>query len=157
VKTFAVEYKGRVVRVISGDTLVLFQDNNQIKIRLAGVSAPKISQPFFNQSKQSLEELVFNKEITVIQEKISKDKIVGKVYLGEPQLDIRCVMAPCYVENHINAEQIRRGMAWLNGKDRKYSEDADLAELQEEAKQEKRGLWQDPHPTAPWKWQASKK
>lgn len=149
----AAEFKGRVVRVISGDTFILFRDGSQIKVLLAGVAAPKKTQPFFRESKKSLEELIFNKDVTVIEEKTINSKLLGKVYIGEPKLDIRCVMTPCYEQNHISVEQLHRGMAWV---DLKYTEDSDLTKLQEEARLEKRGLWRDPHPVPPWKWQGKK-
>ena len=43
-----------------------------------------------------------------------------------------------------------QGYAWVY---RKYSKDAELLELEAEAKREKRGLWADPNPIPPWEWQ----
>jgi endonuclease YncB( thermonuclease family) len=58
--------EGRVVAVADGDTpTVLDLENEQHKIRLAGIDAPEKAQPFGNVSKQHLSALVFGKTVTV--------------------------------------------------------------------------------------------
>jgi hypothetical protein len=47
----------------------------------------------------------------------------------------------------VNAEQVKRGMAWVY---RKYARDQALFALEQEAKSAKRGLWADPHAIPPW-------
>ena len=48
-----------------------------------------------------------------------------------------------------NAEQVRRGMAWVYDR---YATDKTLYAVQEEAKAERLGLWQDDKPLLPWEW-----
>lgn len=48
-----------------------------------------------------------------------------------------------------NAEQIRRGMAWVYTR---YAKDPTLPILEAEARAAARGLWSDPSPTPPWRW-----
>jgi len=48
-----------------------------------------------------------------------------------------------------NAEQIKRGMAWVYDK---YVTDHSLYRLQDEAKAAKQGLWADAEPMPPWEW-----
>jgi endonuclease YncB( thermonuclease family) len=49
----------------------------------------------------------------------------------------------------VNAEQIRRGMAWEYSS---HHSNKALVALQSEAKQAPRGLWKQDHPMPPWKW-----
>jgi hypothetical protein len=60
--------------------------------------------------------------------------VVGRVYAGG--LDV-------------NAEQLKRGMAWVY---LQYNRDKSLLALEQEARGAKRGLWTDPNPTPPWEY-----
>ena len=52
-----------------------------------------------------------------------------------------------------NAEQVRRGMAWVFDR---YVKDRSLYPLQDEAKAARRGLWADKAPVAPWEWRKTR-
>ncbi len=52
----------------------------------------------------------------------------------------------------LNQELVRAGYAWWF---RKYSRDIRLARLEEEARQDRRGLWADAAPQAPWEYRIS--
>ena len=54
----------------------------------------------------------------------------------------------------VNAEQIKRGMAWIY---RKYNRDRSLLALEQEARGAKRGLWIDPNPVPPWEYRHGSK
>jgi Staphylococcal nuclease homologue len=49
----------------------------------------------------------------------------------------------------VNAEQIKRGVAWIY---RKYNRDRSLMALEHEARGAKRGLWSDLNPIPPWQY-----
>ena len=49
-----------------------------------------------------------------------------------------------------NAEQVRRGMAWVY--DRYARQDSPLYALQDQARAIKAGLWRDAQPVPPWEW-----
>jgi len=56
----------RVVGVHDGDTITcLTPDKVQVKIRLHGIDAPELKQPFGNWAKQALSEMVFGKDVEV--------------------------------------------------------------------------------------------
>ena len=56
----------RVVGVHDGDTLTaMTDDKRQLKVRLHGVDAPELGQPFGQASKQALSDLVFGKQVTL--------------------------------------------------------------------------------------------
>lgn len=127
---------GRVVDVSDGDTLTLLTaDRQRIKIRLAEVDAPEPDQPFGQRSRQSLAELALNRTVTV-QARAHDDygRTVGMVFVADQSLD---------------AEQVRRGMAWVY---RQYATTRSLYALEAEAKAARRGLWADPNPLPPWDW-----
>jgi endonuclease YncB( thermonuclease family) len=78
---------GKVIKVSDGDTITVLDDNNQKhKIRLKGIDAPESQQVYGDISTQSLNELVYDKEMLVTWDK--KDKyyrILGKVILVKLQ------------------------------------------------------------------------
>ena len=56
----------RVVGVHDGDTLTaLTADRTQLKVRLHGIDAPELGQPFGQASKRALSGLVFGKQVTL--------------------------------------------------------------------------------------------
>jgi len=109
--------------------------NHQLKVRLAQIDAPESKQPFGNQSKKSLSDMVFNKTIRVEKETIDKyGWTVGTLFVGD--LDV-------------NKEQIKRGMARVYPK---YAHDPALFNLEAEARQASLGLWSDPTSMPPWEF-----
>ena len=49
---------GRVVGVHDDDTLTLRVDRQQVKVRLAGIDAPELAQPYGQKAKQALSNAV---------------------------------------------------------------------------------------------------
>lgn len=133
-------FTGDVVGVADGDTItVLDADKVQHKIRLAEIDAPEKAQPFGNRSKRALNELVHGKVVRVVEHGHDKYKrTIGRVYQGDVD---------------VNAEQVKQGLAWVY---RKYSKDATLSPLENEAKAQRLGLWADAEPVPPWTWRHSR-
>jgi endonuclease YncB( thermonuclease family) len=52
----------------------------------------------------------------------------------------------------VNAEQVRRGLAWVKEVKDQSAKDKKLIKLQDEARAAKRGLWSRESPTPPWEW-----
>jgi endonuclease YncB( thermonuclease family) len=103
----------QVVGVSDGDTVTVLISGCQTRVRLAEIDAPEKRQPFGERSKQSLSDLVYGKRVEVKQEDCDHyGRIVGRVYTEG--LDV-------------NAEQIKRGMAWIY---RKYNRDRSLLALE---------------------------
>ena len=129
----------RVVRIADGDTVtVLDSTDTQHRIRLEGIDAPESHQAFGAQSKQSLSEMVFGRDVTVVYQKTDQyGRLVGKILLDG---------------RDINLEQIKAGMAWhyKEYQREQTSEDRELyAAAEEEAHTARRGLWQDSDPVEP--------
>jgi endonuclease YncB( thermonuclease family) len=100
-----------VIAIADGDTLtVLCNDNQQIKIRLAEIDAPEKAQPFGNRSTQSLADICFQKQAEI--------KPQTKVRYGRTVARVICDGTDA------NAEQVKRGMAWVYDK---YVKDRSLS------------------------------
>jgi micrococcal nuclease len=132
---------GKVVSVHDGDTLtVLDATKTQHKIRLHGIDAPETKQAFGAVAKKGLADLVFGKVVDV--EVVSKDRYgreVGKVHVGS---------------RYVNAEMVRQGLAWRYVH---YDKKNDFGGLEDDARKQRRGLWADAHPVAPWEWRKERK
>lgn len=125
-----------VTSVYDGDTVTLATGD---KIRLAGIDAPEIKQPFGIQSRDALRSAVLNKPVTVSWSKVDKYKRkVGKIYLRRIDQNWR---------------QVQAGLAWhyvkyeaeQSPRDRKRYATAHIT-----AKAKRTGLWADPGAIAPW-------
>ncbi|HGP1599998.1 TPA: thermonuclease family protein [Salmonella enterica] len=129
---------GRVVRVIDGDTVVvLAAPATEVRIRLAGIDAPEKGQPFGQRARQFLASRVAGRVVEISGDR--RDRY-GRI-LGTLWADGR----------DINAELVCSGMAWAY---RVRSPEPNQAYLQCEntAREQKKGLWQEPSPVPPWQW-----
>lgn len=133
------DFSGKVVSVSDGDTITVLKDLEQVKVRLVEIDAPEKGQAFGNQSKQALSKLVYGKQVEIKEHGTDHyDRTLGRVY--QSGLDV-------------NAEMVRRGMAWLYVK---YAKDKDLYQFEAEAREQRRGLWADKEPVPPWEWRRAK-
>lgn len=142
IATFAESIGGRVVGVSDGDTLtILDSSKTQVKIRLAAIDAPEKTMPFGQQSKEQLSDICYGKQATVVVVDIDRyGRTVGEITCGGI---------------HANEAMIKSGLAWVY---RKYAKSyAHLYAFEDEAKVEKRGLWGDSNPVAPWEWRKEKR
>ena len=129
---------GRVVSVQDGDTLTVRVAGQRVKVRLAGIDAPERNQPFGEQSRQSLSRMALNRTASVAVRKIDDyGRTIGVVTVAGL---------------NVEAEQVRRGLAWVY---RQYRHDPQLLALEAEAKAARRGLWADANPKPPWDWRHS--
>jgi endonuclease YncB( thermonuclease family) len=133
-------FVGKVVRVSDGDTLTVLVDRKQVTIRLLEIDAPEKKQAFGQRSRESLAQMCAAQQALVSG--TGRDKY-GRV-LGRVQCQ----------GMDANAEQVRRGMAWVFDR---YVTDRSLYALQNEARAAQVGLWADKQPTAPWNWRKQHK
>ena len=129
--------RAKAVSIVDGDSISAVINQELVRVRLAGVDAPEGNQPFAIDSKQSLHDLCFWVEAELSS--ISKD------YYGRMLAKVKCNGV------NVNAEQVRRGMAWVADQS---VEDKELVQLQEEARTAKRGLWSYESPVPPWEWRS---
>ncbi|RFM35491.1 hypothetical protein DXN04_08900 [Chitinophaga silvisoli] len=132
--------KGKVVRIMDGDTFEILVKKETVRIRLSAIDAPEKGQDYYQKSKQALSDLCFNKTVTV--ELLRKDRYqrwIGDVYNSKGE--------------YINGWMIAGGHAWHYTE---YSKSAPLAAAQATAKRNKLGLWKQAKPVAPWEFRAAK-
>ena len=130
-----------------GDTVTVLDSNKtQYKIRLMGIDAPEKKQAFGNKSKQSLSDLVFNKQVTVEYNKKDKyGRTVGKILVDGVDA---------------NLEQVKTGMAWHY---KQYQSEQVVADrrlyalAEERARVGKMGLWVVAEHMPPWDWRRQEK
>ena len=145
----AEEFYAKIIVVIDGDTVLIRRASGLVKIRLAEIDAPEVghagmggqppnsqkAQAFGEASRQSLSDMVLGRQVNVVSQAVDKyGRMVA--HLNVNGLDV-------------NAEQIRRGMAWEYSN---FHSNKELIALQEEAQNASRGLWTQNKPTAPWEW-----
>ena len=131
----AEEFSAKVIVVMDGDTVLVLRDNMRIKVRLAEIDAPEKAQAFGEKSKQSLAELVLNKQVHVDSQAVDVyGRLVALIKVGEL---------------NVNHEQVQRGMAWASSRSNRSEE---LLALQNDAKKAKRGLWAQTDPMPPREW-----
>ncbi len=132
---------GKVTAVKDGDTIVVLMDREQITVRLEGIDCPESAQAFGAKATQAASDLCFGKHVTL--------KATGKDRYGRTLAD---VILPD--GKHLNEQLVRSGYAWWY---HKYSDNETLKKLEAEARKNKRGLWADAKPTAPWDWRAARR
>jgi endonuclease YncB( thermonuclease family) len=132
---------GRVVAIADGDTLTLLTpERRQVKVRLHGIDTPEVRQPWGSRARQALSDLAFQRAVRVeVQDVDRYGRTVGRIYAGPVD---------------VNAEMVRRGLAWVYTR---YNRDPALPALEAEARMAKRGLWADPQPVAPWNWRRQRR
>jgi endonuclease YncB( thermonuclease family) len=133
---------GRIVGVSDGDTVTLLDANQrQYKIRLTGIDAPEKKMPFGQRSKEHLSDLIFNKDVQVETEKLDRyGRTLGKILFDRKD---------------INMAMVNAGLAWHYKKyqnDQSRSDRLLYAHAEDQARQQRIGLWRDPNPTPPWEW-----
>ena len=133
----AVGEKGRVVRVIDGDALVLSTGQS---VRLIGIEAPagpsrgRDGEPGFEEAKRALEDLALGREVELRYAGLTRDRYdraLAHVITAD-------TLGPEY---WLNAEMIKRGAARVRVyPDTAAANDA-LLPLEAAAREEKAGLW----------------
>lgn len=129
--------KGKIIRILDGDTVEMLYGELPIKLRLEHIDAPEKrgKQPFGNKAKIAISDLCFGQIVNVISDgKFDRNGRLIGVILNKDSLNV-------------NKEMVRLGMAWHF---KKYSHDMSYDLLEREARAAKVGLWSDPNPIAPW-------
>lgn len=128
--TRAASFTGKVVGVIDGDSI-------EIEIRLHGIDCPERGQAFGKEAKQAVSALVLGREVS-IQAYDTDDygRTIADVFLPD--------------ELSVNQQLVREGWCWWY---REYAPgDTLLEQLEKEAREARKGLWQDAAPIPPWEY-----
>ena len=131
----AAAWTGRVVGIHDGDTLTVLRNGRGVKLRLYAVDAPELGQAFGQPSRKSLSNLCFGRSAQVTA--------MGEDKYGRTLARVECGGL------EVNAEQLRRGMAWHYAQ---YNRDPALQQLEAEARRQRLGLWSDRRAEPPWSY-----
>jgi len=136
---------GRVERVHDGDTLYL---TSGLKVRLAGMQAPKISLgrngfvdwPLGYEAKAALNRLAGGKEVTLKyggEKRDRYDRALAQLFLTSDETDR---IEPLWIQE----EMIRQGYARVYSWADTYQDSERLYRAEREARKAGRGIWGDP-------------
>lgn len=122
-----------VNRVLDGDTVDVFVSGEPRRVRLDQIDAPEGAQAYGEESRARLEALCLGKRAGIEPVKTDRyGRTIAKLYCDGKDA---------------GAEQVRNGAAWVYWR---YARDAELFDLQTDARRAKAGLWAEPDPTPPW-------
>jgi micrococcal nuclease len=123
----------RVVGVHDGDTITaLTDDKRQLKVRLHGIDAPELGQPFGQASKRALSDLVFGKQVTLPTTGTDRYKRkLARVPVGDIEVE---------------AQMIVTSNAWHYSC---YDHTASPEAAERNARAARRELWADGEPVPP--------
>jgi micrococcal nuclease len=125
----------RVVQVSDGDSITVVEQGREQRIRLWGIDAPERGQPWSRVSRDSLARRALHREASI------EDR--GPDGWGR-------MLARVRVDGvDLGEAQVADGMAWVF---RRYTADPALVALEDNARRERRGLWKQAAPEAPWIW-----
>jgi len=126
---------GKVVRIADGDTVTLLVDGNkQLRVRLYGIDCPENKQDFSQVAKQFTSDRTAQKDVSVKVMDIDQyGRSVGIIYLPDGEI--------------LNEELLKAGLAWHY---KQYDQSDRFANLENEARKNKLGIWSMKNPLEPW-------
>lgn len=122
------------VEVIDGDTIKVIGDSGiPISIRLAGIDAPELGQPFGLESKEFLMSKLTNETPRILYKKEGKyGRKVCTILVGQSDLGL---------------EALKAGLAWDTPDSGEQYQSASAV-----AQKHKLGLWRQNNPQPPWEY-----
>jgi micrococcal nuclease len=131
---------GKVVGVLSGDTLVIqTASGRRVRATIWGIAAPDRLQAYGEAAKRSLSDLAFGKPVRVrIEGSTDSEHVLATLYTGSL---------------NVGSAQTGRGLAWVTNAG---GRDTELSNAQRSARTRQAGLWRDSDPVAPWDFKAQR-
>ncbi len=136
----AERFEALVLRVKDGDSIVVerIPQKRVSEIRLAGIDAPELGQPWGPSARSALRRLVDGRRVRAqIVDRDRYGRLVARIWAGE---------------TYVNAAMTRSGNAWAVAR---YGADAATRAGHADARREGRGLWSLPPeqriPPATWR------
>lgn len=125
---------GKASKIIDGDTFdLLLTDKTTRRIRLFEIDCPERTQAYYRVAKDHLGTLLRNATLTVeIRDTDRYGRTVGIVWANQ---------------QNVNEAMLSAGLAWHYTR---YDNTPQWQVLENTARQNRAGLWADPHAVAPW-------
>lgn len=129
-----------VTRVIDGDTIIVNNENDSIRVRLYGVDCPEKKQGYgLAAQKITMRFLPVGKRVQLIPVNTDRyGRTVGLLILSD--------------NSSVNERLIEEGAAWVFNQYCHKPECESWREAEEKARTEGRGLWKEKAPISPWVW-----
>ncbi len=138
-------YLARVKNVHDGDSIAVYGPDEQIvNVRLYGIDAPEFKQAYGYQAKTRLRKLASRQTLDI--EPVDTDRYGRTVAL------VRAKDGTL-----LNEVLVTEGLAWVYEQYCHKDICQHLKELEDQARQERRGLWTDPDPQRPSDWRKQHK
>jgi endonuclease YncB( thermonuclease family) len=137
----SITFEAMVIDVQDGDTLIVSRNKTRLTVKLPGIDAPELDQPFGPEAKRYAAKLVKGQVVT-IETAQAGNPIYGAVRFSKSKV--------------LAHEMVRAGLAWATTMDKTSV----FSEAQEDAKKARIGLWvnsEDEEPIPPWDWRANKR
>lgn len=137
----SITFDAMVIDVQDGDTIIVLRNKTRLTVKLPGIDAPELDQPYGPEAKRFAAKLVKGRVVT-IETAQAGNPIYGAVR---------------FPKNRILAyEMVKAGLAWTTTMDKSST----FGEVQETAKAARLGLWvnsEEEEPIPPWEWRAKKR
>lgn len=136
----AATLQAKVTEVQTGNTLIVSNTSRSVRIRLKSVVPPEAGQPFSDVAREHLKALVMDKAVMVDYTHLANGYLEARIFFNG--IDI-------------GSQMLRDGAAWYDhATDYQLTQsDRELyAKCEDAARAEKRGLWQQESPVAPWEF-----
>jgi len=132
----------RAISVHDGDTIKVATPSRNIRVRLYGIDAPELAQPYGTSATLELRQLTGATTFTLqIKSRDRYGRAIAVLTLPDGR--------------QVNTILVQSGAAWWY---RQYARKAaDLMAAQEQARADRRGLWREPNPTPPWTYRATQR
>jgi len=136
----------RVVDVADGDTITIEPKHGgaRSKVRLHGIDAPEMGQPFGQAAKAFVVKATLYKDVDVQVTPQGKDqygRIVAVIVLPDGAV--------------LQEKLLREGLAWVYTQFCKNCKEWEA--MQADAKAQGKGLWVTDRPVPPWEWRKTSK
>lgn len=134
----------KILAVGDGDKVLVDDGTNQQIIRILGIDAPELGQPFFKEAKENLSKLLTGKKVLLVYSlhnlKDAEGYFPARIFVDKKDVGLNL---------------LETGFAWRNVKDKFFIEKKDdegneLAEAK--ARLAKTGIWQEAKPQKPWEY-----
>ena len=135
------DFKARVVTVQEGDRITIYHAGRNETIYLKDIDCPQLKQPYGKQARRTTAAIIGGREVLVRGlQRTAKGRKTAEILLHNGR--------------NVGHELVKEGLAWAR---RDSEEGKRLAQVEELARAERKGLWSDPNPVPPWKWKAKGK
>ena len=132
----------RVVRVVDGDTVEIATQDGPATVRLHGVDAPEMDQPYGEEAREYLIARLEGRRVTLfVTDRDRYGRFVGWLFDNDGVT--------------LQEALLESGYAWWY---ERYAPDSGrLKRAEAEARQADHGLWREENPIPPWEWRARRR